>query len=294
MKGKGILNYNKLILVALPLIVFTLLSVSSIPVVMASHNSTVKLEDDLDRIVKTGQTGDTLTMIVNSTANSLHKITRIGIGNGTRYQITAATATGWTCSVDLLATNCTNTTAAGAISSGSSVTFTLTVNTPASGNTGSVQWHVLTNDSESHTYGNYLYLLAVDTADIAFDLRDELDNYLNGTTVPDEEKGSSSVGYYEFNVDKDLEGIWFYPVFFLNNSEESNVFYSYISLANKYSLQDYNQKITKENYDKIFLLITIFSISIFSTLVAMNNLKQLLHKDKNVKDELEAEAKKGG
>jgi len=185
MKGKDKINYNKLILIVLPLIVFTLLSVSSIPIVMATHTATVKLDDGTDRIVQTAQTGTTLILNVTSGAGSTHKIDEIDITNATGYIITTVSGSGssWSCSIGNSYTNCTNATADSAISPGAIGILTLTVNSPSISSTGSKQWHVQTNDTNKNVVGYYLYTLAIDIGSIGFDIGDELGNILNGTTV---------------------------------------------------------------------------------------------------------------
>ncbi|MGV8152612.1 MAG: hypothetical protein ACP5OG_06015 [Candidatus Nanoarchaeia archaeon] len=85
-----------------------------------------------------------------------------------------------------------------------------------------------------------------------------------------------SMGYFKFKVEENLHQIVVYPNFY-NESEKLYTYFIFISLYNKYSLQDYNEKLTKERYEKSFLLISLISLSLVSVIVAMNNLKQLLN-----------------
>jgi len=117
------------------------------------------------------------------------------------------------------------------------------------------------------------YFVVNETCPFSFDFLEIHYNFLNDSVG--NTRGNSE--YFEFNVNRNVTDMWIRPYFLFNNSSKYTFYYN-IHLANKYNLEEYNQKQTKENYDKIFLLITLFSLSLFTTIIAMNNLKQLLHK----------------
>ncbi len=103
--------------------------------------------------------------------------------------------------------------------------------------------------------------------------------YLNNESqIREEIHTAPSQGYLNFRIEETLHQIVVYPNFYNSSGDKLSAYYLFISPYNKYSLGDYNQKESKERYDKIFLLSTIISIGLFSSIVAMNNLKQLLEK----------------
>ncbi len=83
----------------------------------------------------------------------------------------------------------------------------------------------------------------------------------------------NNMGTVVFDITDNLRFVQVSPYFSVNNSESENI-YSIITLFDKYSDSDYNQR--KQN--KAVLLITIISAILFSTIIAMNNLRQLMEK----------------
>jgi len=103
--------------------------------------------------------------------------------------------------------------------------------------------------------------------------------YTNPSNISREEKyATDNYFYLEIPIDENLEGVLIRPSF--ENKENLLQFpepaHYLISLTQKYSSEEYNQR----KKDKLLLIISLFSLSIFSSVVAVNNLKQILKKEK--------------
>jgi hypothetical protein len=83
---------------------------------------------------------------------------------------------------------------------------------------------------------------------------------------------------YNFIVEENLRSIDFKPTFKLSNDSLISPYTAKISLQDKYFIEQYKEDKSKERYEKVFFLFTIISIGFLSTIVAMNNLKQLMEK----------------
>ena len=100
--------------------------------------------------------------------------------------------------------------------------------------------------------------------------------YFNNNTIIKEEINTiNSSGTINFILDSDLRYLFLVPQFTkINSPTDISLFHMYIYTRDRYTLEEYHQK---EN-EKAFLIVTVLSIALFSTIVAMNNLKQLLEK----------------
>lgn len=78
---------------------------------------------------------------------------------------------------------------------------------------------------------------------------------------------------FQVKVEKNLKAIWVDP-YFETGEKEISPFYIYWEFENVYSEEEYNKK----QSEKVSLTIALLSLSIFSSIVAVNNFKQLLNK----------------
>ncbi len=102
-------------------------------------------------------------------------------------------------------------------------------------------------------------------------------NYLNlKNFTPLEADVGKNLAVFRFEVEKSLESIWVYP-YISNGSHSYGSFWTLLELDEVYSDEEYFSL----KQAKALVITTLISISLFSTIVAMNNLKQLLKKDKN-------------
>jgi len=141
-----------------------------------------------NRTTLTGLTGQIFTFRINNSVSSANNIVQVNITNATSsgsngvngYVVTAAQASGWTCTLAVASINCTG----GSITPGTAGLFNLTVNTPLTGNSSSM-WAIAATDNAGTPVTNYnnVFTLAAGAGDIAFDLRDELGNPLTGSTT---------------------------------------------------------------------------------------------------------------
>lgn len=102
--------------------------------------------------------------------------------------------------------------------------------------------------------------------------------YFNNDTIEKQNIPTiNSGGRIFFPLEDNLRYISINPQFIESNIKNNiSFFYLYIYTRDRYTLDEYHQK----EYEKTFLIITLISISLFSTIVAMNNLKQLLEKNR--------------
>lgn len=98
--------------------------------------------------------------------------------------------------------------------------------------------------------------------------------YFNNDTTDKKEISTSNLrGIVNFELEDNLRYIFINPQFLKENSfSDVSLFWIYVYTRDRYTLEDYHQK----EREKAFLIITLISISLFSTIVAMNNLKQLV------------------
>ena len=75
-----------------------------------------------------------------------------------------------------------------------------------------------------------------------------------------------------------MESLWVIPYFKLSDNSTVSPFYVYLEFEDVYSDEEYNKRMS----DKASLLIALISLSVFSVIIAMNNLKQLLKKEEKV------------
>lgn len=96
--------------------------------------------------------------------------------------------------------------------------------------------------------------------------------YKNNNT-PFESFFSPGRGVINFNVNENIEKISL-NILILKNSSSNPMplVYRDILISDKYTREEYHQK----EHNKAFAIITLISISLFSTIIAMNNLRQLI------------------
>jgi hypothetical protein len=191
---------KKINLIKICLVFFSLLftSLSFVSIANAEHVLNATLENGTQRIVPTGTTA-TLTLMVNNTAGSTNDIIGVNITNGTGYYVSSITATGWSCTIGASISGCVNTTTAG-IAANSYATFTVAVTTPTAGTSGDTIWLINTTDTNVGIRNATLYMLAVGTAEIGFDIRDELGNILTGANVTVTSSAGGSLTIADNNI----------------------------------------------------------------------------------------------
>jgi len=99
-------------------------------------------------------------------------------------------------------------------------------------------------------------------------------NYLNSKNfTPLEADISKNLAVFRFEVEKSLQSLWVHP-YISNGSYLDSPFWALLELDDVYSDEEY----LSLKQSKSLAIITLISISLFSTFVAMNNLKQLIER----------------
>lgn len=105
-----------------------------------------------------------------------------------------------------------------------------------------------------------------------FDVRKVYLNSKNESKIPVSLTEKQVV--FQIEIERELKALWVIPYFSLGNKTISP-FYLYWEFENVYSEEEYNRK----QSEKTSLLIALISLSIFSSVTAMNSLKQMLERN---------------